>query len=501
MGGGTGSEVLRGDSTRVPESALPWLRRLLLPRGLVRLIGGSVLSGGAIIVVPPEAIWSLLTVGGVTYTIRCGIHVHMGYLRQTGPAGQTLRRLTHGDLIVMLTFNAVWGCAWAFEPAGWLLAVMALVLCGAVLLISGATIGAARAAKLKRGSEWVRQTHVVKWIEGALAPHATVFGGPFLKVIQYATPVQHASCYIVCVLALLVSAAGAEVITSVPGVPRPLESQSHGDSAKQPSSSGDTSSTTPGGKPGSSDPAPRAQEEPPSTYEQMCGDTFTGYPAPELVANALAGLFNQAGALVAGCAGVPATVEGHPETWWVVGFCDGVRRSVAVVTPAEPAALMLQQVADFAAAKALAGQLTGASPRIPAGHGDFQIVQTEEGNYVLAREELSRGRIGPHGHGHSCAQLADRNSRYTVVPPALVGLWVELVQKEWVWPVGIGQGQDGSKLFVFLSGREGAKAVATATCGSAHTCTMWRDGQPTASVNPDGSAAPELARYAPRPAE
>ena len=360
-----------------------------------------------------------------------------------------------------------------------------LVLFIAVLLVSGATIAAAE-GKVSRGSEWLRARNPLKWVETSLGPHADVFGKPFLWVIRLATPVRKASCYIVCLLAMLVvvgAAAGRASLRHRKGsvlgrrCPHQLDTHEH-DAGLRNGHDDDRHGRLTDGRRG----------EPMPTYEQLCrGYVSPGYPAPERQAEGLHDLFAETGAIVAGCAGPAAEVSAGSGVWWTLGRCNGEVQSLAVAGTEGPAVLMLQQVAVFAQGEAERGELTGGSARVSAAHGDYQVIETSTADYVMAREDSSLGGSKPKKPLRSCGQFSDRDSPYTLVPPGLVELWLHLARKAWVWPVAAGETKAHAKQFVFRSVGRAPAEIATAECSSIDECTMNTVGASESSDQRQGS--------------
>jgi len=411
------------------------------------------------------------------------------------------------DLLVVVAFNFLGFASIAWKPSSVLMAASVLVLFLVVLLVSGATVVAAEETSLPntgeevpRGSEWLRQRNPLKWVERSLGPHADLFGKPFLWVIRRATPLHQASCYIVCLLAVLLMVGAAAGRASLPGIEKTLQL-----------SEGAHTSSTPAST--TSDPEPStattplasshddAKEEPSPTYEQLCrGYVKPGYPAPEPQAAGLRGVFAQTGAIVAGCAEPASEVSAVSGVWWSVGRCDGEVRSLAVAGEETQAVLMLQQVASFAEELADRGELTGGSPRVSASHGDYQVVESTAGDFVMSREESSLGGRSPKKPPRSCTELSDRNAPYTLVPPGLVELWLKLARRVWVWPVAARETGEHTKQFVFRSAGRAPRQVATAECASEHSCTMQTAEGTSTTSESYGRAAGELERYAPAPA-
>ncbi|HEV3321477.1 MAG TPA: hypothetical protein VG147_04720 [Solirubrobacteraceae bacterium] len=472
------------------------LRRLLVPKGLAWLIGGGVGSGGLLLAIPPRGVYYLTAAGGVTYAARYGVHLRIGYAK----VSDQLARLMRTDLVVVIAFNFLGFASIGWKPSSGAMAGSVLVLFMVVLLVSGATLVAAE-GKVPRGSEWLRARNPLKWVESSLGPHADLFGKPFLWVIRLATPVRKASCYIVCLLAMLVVVGAAAGRASLPAIEKSLHLDQGAHTSSTPTSTTpdpETSTTTTATTPATGS-STIVKEAPPPTYEALCHDHVKpGYPAPEPQAGGLRGLFAETGAIVAGCAQPAAEVSAGSGVWWTLGRCDGEVRSLAVAGAETPAVLMLQQVARFAQGKAERGELMGGSPRISAAHGDYQVIETATADFVMAREDSSLGGNTTTKPPRSCGELSDRDSPYTLVPPGLVELWLQLARRAWVWPVASGETTAHTKQFIFRSVGRAPAEVATAECSSEDACTMRTAGGTSTSADSYGKAANELERYAPQ---
>ncbi len=188
------------------------VRRLLVPKGVALLVGGGGSIGGVLCVVPPRGVYYLTAAGGATYTARYLVHWRMKYAE----VSVQLARLVRVDLALAIAFDALGFASIVCRPSSEVMAASALFLFFAIMLVSGAMI-VAGGAELQRGSEWLRERKALKWVESSLGPHADLFGKPFLWVMRIATPVRKASCYVVCLLAMLVIVGTAAGRVPIPG--------------------------------------------------------------------------------------------------------------------------------------------------------------------------------------------------------------------------------------------------------------------------------------------
>lgn len=480
---------------------------VLLLKGVVVLTGAGA-SVGLLLILLNSVTPTLLSVWALAYSIRVGVHVHVGYLREPGEHGPQLRALTWADLVVAATFDVIAIAFLAQDAPRQLIAALAAALFLAVLLISGATVRITRDTTLPRGSEWVRRTALVQWLEGALEPHRRLFGRPFLWAMRQATPVRDASCFVVCLLAILAAVAMAEGATSFEPVRTafhiasddaaadPADGQSEQSSKRSSSASGSTVGVPPpAATPSTAPTVPIADID----YPDACPGAVTpGFGAPPERAQELQSLWlggGGVGGVVAGCAEPAFEEPGQQGVWLVRGMCGDELRGLGIAMQGAVPHLMLQQVARFAAEQARNHALLGASSRISVGSGDFQVVETTGGDYVLARRTSSNGRVAISRSGLPCDQLADANASYVEVSPGLVELWSQLIGDAWVWPVEEGSSGTGSTLFSFV--RDGSDTtVGTASCAPDGACEMLLDGRIVRSSGDDRLAADVLVSTA-----
>jgi hypothetical protein len=209
----------RGRDEAIPPNL--WVR--LRPR-LVLGIGGNLAAGStlsALLLFAAErwATDALLVAGAITYSVRHAIHLHLGYRRQRGTHGRRLAGLTRADAVIAACFNVGAATCLCAGLSGWAVAAFAASIFLSVILVSGATIVLTRDLHIQRGSEWVRGTPAFTWLATSLDPHSDLFGKPFLWLMRKTTPVREASCYVVCLLAILLVVATVESATAIKSIP------------------------------------------------------------------------------------------------------------------------------------------------------------------------------------------------------------------------------------------------------------------------------------------
>ncbi len=443
-------------------------------------VGGpcGICGGSAIVLIATQMItsaeyleglaWYLL-VSGVLYAGRLPIHVFgIPYvsLHPSRTESPELRR----RLNFLTCMNAVSALVW-LVAAVFLLSnpavpialesAFGIVFYALVMWLGMETVGCATSLGLPRGTEWVCDSPVGKRFKELRqrAPDETPIRDS-MDIFTRKTPPYQASWFLSIVagaLLALPSGSGAAQTTEkaldvVAGI----------------------SQSTVVTKGPSADGAGDSVVEP--SYEEECGgEVEPGEPAPSPRREQLRFLWlggegvEGAGAIEGGCAHRAAPALGHPEVWIARGYCGSDLRSLGVVAPNYLPSLLFQQAARFALAKERAGELRGASSRWEVGEGDGYVVDTDTGSFVLAREDAS-GEAERSEGDLPCERFDEANVPYVVVPPGLIGLWLQVGEDGWVWPKRDPADSDG-----FLLVGEGGRTVR-AHCYSDTRCAAWIDG-------------------------
>lgn len=168
-----------------------------------------------------------------------------------------------------------------------------------------------------------------------------------------------------------------------------------------------------------------------------------------------------------GCAG-----RAHPNAsgtaYIVKGSCFGQPWSLAIGSWERGAAVMLEDAASAARSIAEHHELDGASERIDLGGGDFHLVFTPIGPYLLIREQKTDGNGGLEGTPLTCAEIEPGMEHYVVLPPGMAELWIRFSREAAVsWPAETGQ---RGREFVFkgLAHEE----LAMGSCSSPVRCRV-----------------------------
>lgn len=249
-------------------------------------------------------------------------------------------------------------------------------------------------------------------------------------------------------------------------------------------------------KPGEAGQSSAADED--GSWEEQCGTVYDGRPSPSPNREQLAGLFEAAGSKVAGCPRPAEKVRGQEGVWYARSFCGAELRSVGVTSPdyGYLPAILYQQAARFAAARVDEGVLLGTSSRWRHEGGDLYVVDTMSGSFVLARRRSSAGEVEAQSESLPCHSHSDGNVPYTVVPPGLVQLWMEVATTEWVWPRSTGT-TDAGRSFEFVPAYPSREEVATATCVSDVRCTLsFQGAERTTPGSVFRTSVPEIASVA-----
>jgi len=198
---------------------------------------------------------------------------------------------------------------------------------------------------------------------------------------------------------------------------------------------------------------------------------------PRDVASSFGKVFKREGAVQAGCRQPAVKVHGQ-RTWVAQGLCQGQLRSVAVVTRKPGGVgLLYQQAGSFAWQKASEGSLISASDRIDTMYGDLYIVTTTNGTYLVIRAQKNYGGRRTPSNPKKCEDVSDKNFPYTIVPPGMLPLWMEVMNYlGWTWPVSSeGESRSGQRFSLVSSTL--TERVADIECSSDQECELEFQGR------------------------
>jgi hypothetical protein len=225
------------------------------------------------------------------------------------------------------------------------------------------------------------------------------------------------------------------------------------------------------------------------TYEQSCPDL----PDPLEIGHGLGELFRYDGAFKAGC-GTRARQVLQTDAWFAAGVCAGRQRSVAVVGQSGEAVLLYGAGAKFAWQAGIRSELVGAEVQHPDG-GDVYAVETLAGTYGFART----APVGSgSGEARDCSDVTDMARPFAELPPPMLRLWRDLLERRaaWSWPIREDQYGDALAFVAYPSGAQTARG----TCTDDMSCSLEVDGVRLLAAEAPHVSLDELAAYMPPPA-
>jgi hypothetical protein len=164
-------------------------------------------------------------------------------------------------------------------------------------------------------------------------------------------------------------------------------------------------------------------------------------------------------------------------------MCGDQLQSFGVASRKYGAALLYQQAATIAFQLATDGRLLGADSRVDVANGDYYVLHTVAGDYVLGRAtktillrapQPSPG--APACPGAKSTPLIDRvNAPYLTLVPAAASLWRSEIRRDqvWLWPLATRV----ATTFDLVTASGAPVVVATIRCTSAGaeaSCTISR---------------------------
>ena len=411
---------------------------------------------------------ALMLAGGLASLPRKAIHIRLGY-----------HRAIPVPMLVETAIVVAWigvGIAFALSPPPlpvFISVAIGLWLC--VLVAAAATLRAAKRADLPRVSDVVKHCDFVIELRDVMGWLTDLRFFRFLDERWDDVPAKgKASGFVVWTAGMLLFAVAAAGVTGSPEAQDPPRSTGSTTVVESPSSTPTSTAAPTATTTATATPEPARA----AGYTDVCAGAVTpGFPADPPHNEALYALWlggpgtDGAGALVAGCSDRARRMKHHPDVWWAAGRCGALVLSLGLSVPGTAPVMLLGQVARSFHSFAKLGTLTGASQRLRIGRGDFQVVQTDAGDYVAVRKELTDGRrVAVTGAGvQTCGQFDTGAARYTIVAPGLVDLWLLVVADGWAWPEA-----DGQKIrFRTTDG----KTVATAVCDDDQLCTLAYGGR------------------------
>ena len=455
----------------------------LLGLGGLAAFAGGVVTLGLSDAHHPEFLATWVSVlAGFFCLSRSGVHIGWGKYLTRRPAGPPRLRRVLLELNLLVPANVLLCVVWIWiasvqltKPAPQPPAIVAIVLATAIVVVAMETVRCVKVAGKRRGTEIVCQGPIGEWFRDLFETSSEDSGFVHKAMLFFRFPNRPTQVSrFLCLLAALMI------------FPTPVHGSSAGGQSlhrilfqpPEPISGGENRSRREGDATPEDDPGGEEVEE--DDDEAECGGAYDAAPAPAVNREQIVALFKDAGMREAGCPRAAEPVAGEDGVWIAPAYCGSKLRSLAVTAPNADylPALVYQQAADFALARAREGILLGASARHPIRGGDFYVIDTTLGSFVLIRRRSSTGRLpGSEAGGGSCVAYTSGNVTYTVVPPGLVGLWLDATEEgEWLFPHSTSASGEGEE-FEFLTEYPASESLAGASCSSDLRCTLRVDDE------------------------
>ncbi|MDQ2631989.1 MAG: hypothetical protein M3Y75_13605 [Actinomycetota bacterium] len=129
----------------------------------------------------------------------------------------------------------------------------------------------------------------------------------------------------------------------------------------------------------------------------------------------------------------------------VEGECQGLPWSLGIASWDRGTAVLLEAASAAARRIGRHQELIGASDRIDLAGGDFHVVHTPIGPYLLVREHKTDGEGGLTKLPESCADIERGKEGYLILSPGMAELWVRFgAEVAATWPALSGDGSEFS---------------------------------------------------------
>jgi hypothetical protein len=435
---------------------------------------GAKMAAAFTIAALEEAEAIIYICAGVILAGRWGVHVKIGYLWWEGvrsegwTAGKRryLRRLTVAGGLLSLCLIAV-GYFFYVHRTGWVQLVVTAALALLVGLLMTETMRLIdNPGGPPRGSDVIEECRPVRWFLRSARYWERLWGVKHaIRFIVDKLPTDHMSrLAMMIVVALLVALAfqGTAVGLRLGGVKDPAPHH------KSEGAKGEAAHERVERQQWATDATDPAEIEP--TLVTCRRDISPGDGAPEPLKRELRGAWNDIGPAI-GCP-TRARPTGSGGAYAIYGQCAGRYWSLDVASRRYGAAVLLDPAAEPARAIAASEGLSGASPRRTLGEGDFQLLHTPVGPYVLIRQGKTDGNGGLEGPPDDCAEVKRAKARYSVLPPGIAELWIRFNEEAMrAWPDRDTSWLDDD-LTHFTFHNYGGTTVARTFCESAIVCEL-----------------------------
>lgn len=407
--------------------------------------------------------------------VRWVIHVRLGYLNWWGRGEhrwranrrEKLRNLTIGEGVLALVLT-VTGVYFFANPGG------VLQLLAAIVFLVLIFLGVEETRKLIRrpggpppGSDMIENCRPVEWM---LHPDR-IWNGKWgldsgFEWISRQVPVGHrnkAAALLVVGMVLSTSTQAAALI----GRQASRDEGGNQKSREEGRASRSHSDEAPP-LPVEAESTLESSEE--RTYEDNCGtEIVPGDGAPEPLARQLRVAWEELSP-ADGCA-MRARALASGSVYVAEGHCQGRFWSLGIASWRYPAAVLIEDAARAAKEILSDEEILGASPRVDVATGDFHLLFTAAGPYLLVRGQKTDGNGGPASKPESCAEIETGGEKYLMLTPGMAELWLRLNEASLlpVWPTEVGEVDEGRQEFSFHS--QGGMEVASGACLTATACS------------------------------
>lgn len=254
------------------------------------------------------------------------------------------------------------------------------------------------------------------------------------------------------------------------------------------------------GKPAEPQESVGALPEPSGTrsYVDNCGaEVVPGDGAPEPLRGEIKRAWEEESP-ADGCAQL-AQKDRSGRAFLVPGECRGRRSSLGIVSWEYGAAILLENAALAAREVAAEAEIDGASARADIANGDFQLIYTPEGPYLLIRDQKTDGHGGLSEAPVTCAEIVPGKETYQVLTPGMAELLLRFNRGvEHAWPASVDRGPGGG--FDLVSAEGDDRVLAHAVCPSRTECRVQDSGIELAAIpaDIDEVTVPAIQEYGPR---
>ncbi len=417
----------------------------------------------------------LMLLCGLTLDVRWVIHLKLGYLSWRGTRGHLwgdrerglLSRLTVIDGGLGLALSAV-GFYFFRNPGGLLQLGALVVLMMLVYVVIEATRRVIQGpGGPPPGSDVIENCRPVRYV---LNPERIWNGKWGLDTIFWLVaekaPVGHRNKAAVLLIFVLALSTATQVVALVG------RTATDGHQAKVAGRRGESHRLA------ESDHTTTPEVEPISdgerTYEENCGtEVAPGDGIPEPLSRQQQIIWEELSP-ADGCA-MRARRIADGSTYLTTGQCQGVFWSLGIAS-GDAAAVLIEDAAVAARRISQSQELLGASQRHDIDAGDFHLVYTPAGPFLLIREQKTDGNGGPKSRPESCTEIKPGKERYTVVPPGMAELWLRFNEEGIVpsWPfTDAGSLSNGRRYFTFRGPAQ--SKLAWGSCVSPIECEVESD--------------------------